>query len=119
MAVGARDASVEFIDRSSCGTGTSASGQPNGRRNETSAAALPGRSFFGPSARPEPDVVLNRGCVRGRGRPVSAWTSEEVDQRRVDLLWVRPADVVRAVGDLDDGQVVDQSLVAQSSGCGR
>ena len=48
-----------------------------------------------------------------RGLPVAG---EEVQQRGVDLVRMRPADVVGAVGDLDDGEVADQLLVAQAGG---
>ncbi len=41
------------------------------------------------------------GCLSGRGRTLASFPAEEVEQRRVDLLRVRPADVVRAIGDLD------------------
>src|SRR4051812_34642860 len=63
--------------------------------------------------------VLERGRVSGRGRSLGAVVAHELEQRRVDFLRVRPPDVVRAAGDLDDGQVVDQSLVPQSPGRGR
>src|SRR3954452_17497668 len=86
------------------------------RRIENEGRGLAAALVFEPAARPERDVVLDRGCASGRGR---SFPAQEVKQRCVDLLWVGPPDVVRAVGDLDNGQVVDQSLVTQSRGCGR
>jgi hypothetical protein len=47
----------------------------------------------------------------------NAFAPEERDQRRIDLVGVSPADVVRAARDLDHGQVVDQAIVAHSRRC--
>src|SRR5262249_53246413 len=105
-----------FVPKMSCLLGQAPSGQAQDWKRSRSECAT---KVSPESWSRSPTVPLLVCCdSRISSRPSGGegrLAGKERQQRRVDLVGMRPTDVVRAVGHLDNREIGDQSLVAESS----